>query len=487
MAEPAAAAEAGRLRLAVAAVAGVVLLRSCVLVFCEGADFDSDQAIFGLMAKHLAELRAFPLYMYGQRYILAVSAWLAAPAVALLGPTVAAVKLPILAMNLVVAGLLVCRLVREAGLGPWPAVAATLPFALPPVPVAAMLTQNPGGNVEPLLWILLLWVLRERPWLFGLVAGFGFLNREFTIYGPLAVAAVQAVRGEIPGRPALARWTKAAAVFAAVLLAVHLLQPLSANPATRTAGIEWQGARSAALRAVALFRDMLPALFGLAPALLASTAAAVSAAVGLRLGALAWRARPLPRWADFPVYLVLVGAQCLGAYVLVGIGLGNLAYLRYLLIALLLPAGAAAIYLRLEPWAPARRAVVAALVLLAGWNGRDHVRLGVQYATAPPANPFRVLADDLVSRGVRYGAADYWIAYHASYLSGERVKLDARGFSRVSEYRRLFRENLGEAVDVRNGVAGCPGRTVAGQFCVVGPPAPLKRRLAPAPPAPGAP
>jgi len=66
------------------------------------------------------------------------------------------------------------------------------------------------------------------------------------------------------------------------------------------------------------------------------------------------------------------------------------------------------------------------------------------------------------------------------------VRLDARGFSRDAEYRRLFRENLVEAVDVRYGVDACLGRTVAGQFCVVGPPAPLKRRqLTERPPASG--
>src|SRR5687768_10625145 len=60
-------------------VVAVVVFRSAVLVFWEQSNFDSDQAIVGLMAKHLAELRAFPLFYYGQSYMLAVEAWLAAP------------------------------------------------------------------------------------------------------------------------------------------------------------------------------------------------------------------------------------------------------------------------------------------------------------------------------------------------------------------------------------------------------------------------
>jgi hypothetical protein len=493
-----------RLRRAVAVAIALAFLRSAVFVFCEGADFDSDQAVFGLMAKHLAEGRAFPLYMYGQRYILGVEAWLAAPVIALLGPTVTALKLPVLAANLAVAGLLVSRLAADAGVAPRAALVAALPFALPPVPIAALLTESPGGNVEPLLWILLLWVLRARPLLFGLVGGLGFLNREFTAYGPIALALVQAARGEILTRRALRFWLQAAAVFAAVLLAVHLLQPYSTNPAARTPVVEWQGARAAGLRLAALAQTLLPALFGLRPgpfaeaglrgALLASplgkviAPAAVAAAVlfALRLAALAWRARPLPRRADFPAYLLLVGAQTLAAYALVGIGLGAPAYVRYVLFAIFVPIAAVSLHQRLEPSRGARAAVLAAVTAWAALSGFDHARLGLLYATDPPAYAYRALADDLVARGIRYGAADYWIAYHVTYLAGERVRLDARGFSRDPEYRRLFRENLAEAVDVRAGAAGCPGRVVAGEFCVVGPPAPLKRRQA-STPAPAAP
>ena len=49
-----------------------------MLVFGE-INFDSDQAIVGLMAKHLSELQTFPLYFYGQGYMLGVEAWIAAP------------------------------------------------------------------------------------------------------------------------------------------------------------------------------------------------------------------------------------------------------------------------------------------------------------------------------------------------------------------------------------------------------------------------
>jgi hypothetical protein len=44
----------------------LVFARSAVYLFYPQSFFDSDQAIIGLMAKHLIEGRAFPLFYYGQ-------------------------------------------------------------------------------------------------------------------------------------------------------------------------------------------------------------------------------------------------------------------------------------------------------------------------------------------------------------------------------------------------------------------------------------
>src|SRR6185295_17145002 len=68
-----------RTRPLVLAIAGLVVLRSLVFVCWPASHFDSDQAVTGLMAKHLSELRAFPVFWYGQTYMLGVEAWLAAP------------------------------------------------------------------------------------------------------------------------------------------------------------------------------------------------------------------------------------------------------------------------------------------------------------------------------------------------------------------------------------------------------------------------
>jgi hypothetical protein len=64
-------------------IAAIVLFRSAMFVFEKWLDVDSDQ-------KHLSEGRAFPLLMYGQNYVLAVEAWLAAPLFVIFGASVPA-------------------------------------------------------------------------------------------------------------------------------------------------------------------------------------------------------------------------------------------------------------------------------------------------------------------------------------------------------------------------------------------------------------
>ena len=66
-----------RERLTVTAIAVLlVLLRSIVPTIYEGFYFDSDQAIIGLMAKHLSAVERFPLFYDGLNYILGVEAWI---------------------------------------------------------------------------------------------------------------------------------------------------------------------------------------------------------------------------------------------------------------------------------------------------------------------------------------------------------------------------------------------------------------------------
>jgi len=110
-----------------AAVTALVLFRSFVFVWYE-QNFDSDQAIVGLMAKHLSEFRAVPLFFYGQNYMLGAEAWMAAPFFWVGGPTVTMLRLPLLLINIALVVLLI-RQLAGAGVSPWWAFVATLPIA----------------------------------------------------------------------------------------------------------------------------------------------------------------------------------------------------------------------------------------------------------------------------------------------------------------------------------------------------------------------
>src|SRR3954463_2817395 len=215
-----------RLRIAIG-LALIVAARSAVFVFAPGAHFDADQAVTGLMAKHLSELRAFPVFWYGQTYMLGVEAWLAAPVMALIGATVPALKLPLLAINIAIALLLFGALIDDGGLTPGRAAFATLFFALaPPITAAHYVTAN-GGDAEPCLYVLLLWRLRRRPVWFGAVLGVGFLNRQLTIYGAAALLLIEAARRTLFTREAARRWAIAFGTAAVVWMAVLVLRHYS--------------------------------------------------------------------------------------------------------------------------------------------------------------------------------------------------------------------------------------------------------------------
>src|SRR5262245_33271064 len=85
----------------------LVVVRSIPHVFYANAHFDSDQARVGIQALDIVHFRAVPFYLYAQKYLLSLESWLAAPLFAVFGPSVTALKIPLLVMNVLVAFLLV--------------------------------------------------------------------------------------------------------------------------------------------------------------------------------------------------------------------------------------------------------------------------------------------------------------------------------------------------------------------------------------------
>src|SRR5262249_52624633 len=149
------------------------------------------------MAKHLAELRAIPLYYYGQHYLLGVEAWIAAPFFLAFGVSVPVLKTPLVLMNIVIALLLLRCLVRDETLRPWHAFAASLFFVLPPPAPASRLARFDRRHFRPVLYPPYLRPPRPRPVVFGLVAIVRLAHREFTLYALVAIVFLELWEGRL--------------------------------------------------------------------------------------------------------------------------------------------------------------------------------------------------------------------------------------------------------------------------------------------------
>ncbi|MBX6723364.1 MAG: hypothetical protein IRY92_09045, partial [Dactylosporangium sp.] len=99
-------------------VAGVGYRLALLLLGVPGTN--SDEAMFGLAALHIAQGRATPIYMYGQHYMGAVESYLAAPLFAAFGPNWLLLRIPVLALYAVFV-VLMYRMTRRL-YSPWFAV-----------------------------------------------------------------------------------------------------------------------------------------------------------------------------------------------------------------------------------------------------------------------------------------------------------------------------------------------------------------------------
>jgi hypothetical protein len=496
------------LGVCVVAVA-LVLFRSLVWTLWEQSDFDSDQAISGLMAKHLAELRAFPLMFYGQQYMLAVEAWLTAPFFALFGVSVLTLRLPLIAINLGVACLLIGTLVWDAGLTPRAALLASLFFLVPP-PVTASRLVEAASNIESFLYVLLLWLMRANPIAFGLIAGIGFLHREFTAYAVTAIILLEILYGTFFSAINLKAKAIAFAEFVGIGLAVRalmnrgdLLGPGTANslppevlnsqPGFWLAHFCWNpSALLPNLRWLA--RENLGVLLGWRVGPLSDYArssltighawvwlppAVLVALVGLILVRRSSNPEPsaprisadsnrgIPRTA-FPAFLAIVGLQAILVYAFMTCVVQDGTLVRFTLLALLIPVGLTAMLLR--SGRPPIAQAVAAIAVLA-WatpSAIDNARLLAEYISRPPQADYRNFANFLEREGVRYGRAPYWTAYQIDFLTNERVILGSFDKVRVTEYEDAVNSHAAQSTAVFiDDPCTDAGDVVFGRWCMM--------------------
>jgi hypothetical protein len=484
-----------RAMFVVPVLVAAVVLRGWFFLRFDESYFDSDQAIVGLMAKHLVEGRAFPLFFYGQEYMLGVESWLMAPVFFALGPSVFALRLTMVLLNVVTAVTLWWLLVRDARLQPWLAALAAAPFALAPFVTAAHLVEAQGGNPEPFLWVLVAWLLRARPLALGAAMAVAFLHREFSAYALPALFLVQlaGARGRLTAliRP----WALTAFAFVAVFQGINALKPHADLMGPQSAGVPVsagstdQGnvtqllaranlqvdALPTRFRALALeYLPMIAGLQGFRPYLISIGSDAhvgwsellpvMAALTGVLL---AWWLLDVARrrsWAGtaFPVYLAIVGMEAGVMYALTR-DLSMFTF-RYGLLALFLPVAFAALVLQASrpPWLRAGGALLVGVLTAASLV--DHVTVIQRASFAPPPPRFVPLAETLEARGVHFARAGYWRAYAVTFLTGERVIVASNELQRILEYQRMVDHASEGVITIQE--TPCEGQR---RFEVVGP------------------
>ncbi len=460
------------------AAAALVAFRALPYVWWPTVDLDADQAVVGLMAKHVSEFRALPVYQYGLPYVLMVSAYFTAPFMWVLGPTPVALKLPVLLINAAV-GCATVRAIVRAGVAPAAAFTLALPVLLPAPVAGAGLMDALGMTVEPLLFVLALWFTRHSPLAFGVLAAVGFHVREFVAYGAAAALAISVVSGDALSGRGRRHWmfaTVAALGTAAMISGIArfasvrgpgtwLASDLEGNIGTLGAAFCFAPAHATANLGM-LATSYLGVLLGPVPMPLSSAAVHSAVAQGLPwawpvIGGVllvlslrtagAWRqlwaARGEPL-VQLGTFLTLVGAQAVLVYAISRCGELSVLTIRYALLGVFLPTGLGLLAWAAAPMRPWRAVLATTLVALALLNGWPHARLWREQATSfTPPNRMQ-LAIALEAQGIRYARSDYWTAYYVDFVSQERVIVGADTLSRIDIYEHALAQHADDVVRI---------------------------------------
>jgi hypothetical protein len=483
------------LYICLAIATAIIALQSIVPLAFEQL-FDSDQAVYGLMAKHLSEGRTFPLYFYGQNYMLGVQSWLAVPFFWIGGPTVAMLRSPLVLLNLSVALGFIWFLWRQ-GLRPWLALLAALPVIAFTPAKAMEFGFAYGAGIEPIGYALILWLLRDRPLAFGAVLGFGTLHREFVFLALPALGIASVRHRPFWTAPSLA---SRAIGFAIVWIVVDLLKRninfYGPPGGTFVSGSVTLGASTFAQwlsfdvsgylgRIRELITWGIPEMMGAhaypmrhysIPSSLdygsVVAAVALGAAVLLALVRVVRHRgeRPPPEWPRFAWYLTALVVVNILIYGLnSGILIGLPPPLRYAIFAPLAFVALFATFFIVERSRTWVVVVSAAISVWAAGNVVDNGRLLAEFVRTPPPSPHREMADYLTARGIHYAKARYWDAYVITFFSQERVIVASTETIRISAYQAGFDQHVKEAVSLPR--VPCEGGPQVAAWCVIGPPA----------------
>jgi hypothetical protein len=349
-----------------------------------------------------------------------------------------------------------------------------------------------GGNIEPFVYIAVLWFLRRHPMWFGTTLAIGFRNREFTLYAVPVLLVLEILTGDLNKARArdwlmmlgtfLAGWELIEALklfgdFVGPGTRGQLLGAFSGSPiANLTDRFDWQpgalGERVATMSGELLawfagarqidsnvpVRDQAWLMWAAGVGLCLAGARLIWLLVRPNDDAASdrWFFRGLPArvaCAHFALYMLGVGVVAVASFLAGKPVLRG--YSRYVLLGLLIPMGLTAALLRLEPRPILRQCVTVAVMAWGALMIVGHATVLVHYVREPPPNPVREIADHLVAQHVGIARAGYWDAYVISFIARERVRVASSDVVRIQEYQDLFFDRSSEAVLISE--KACPG------------------------------
>jgi hypothetical protein len=151
---------------------------------------------------------------------------------------------------------------------------------------------------------------------------------------------------------------------------------------------------------------------------------------------------------DACAYLVLAALFSVCGYIVGRCGVIDFATMRYELMSVLGAAGLAAWYLRAERsrallgvWALACAAIFAISLIV-------HARLLDEYMRQAPVAPKQDLIGALQARHIRYGYADFWVAYYVTFMTRERIILTPEDAVKIRTYNRIVDAHRDQAVRI---------------------------------------
>jgi len=422
--------------------------------------FNSDQAVFGLMSLDLSQLEAFPLFMYGQKYFLAVDSWLAAPFIWVMGPSILALNIPLVFWNVTAVLCLFWLLRKELALRPLGAGFVVLLIALPSPIYSLAFMSISAGSIQPVLYVLLLWLIKDRPVWFGLLAALAYAHRELVSAGMLAALIVVFINRE-SWRSFFVHVAKVVILFLATKWSLHALASYSAyyvgNEAWVTIGsfkrigenLPYTAIFSASLMnlmAVSLKDFGLPTAIRMHWPVWIWGLSTILAFILFRTMFLVkqFGLLSLARDKPFPIYLILVGLGSVAAFSAKS-GFMDFPMIRYLALFIFLPIGLLSLFIALEN----RKGFAVLGYVFVAMLGIQNLSTIIHYNSdlhsRKPVDRYGELAQKLLQRDYRYGTAPYWDAYRLTYRSGEKLKVASNDHVRIGEYKVLYEANRDQA------------------------------------------